>query len=226
MAIGAIHRALRIIKRARALTRNSAGLPIVVFVEATNPAVTIYGNVQVNFVAGRTELRSVRAHERFQERAAVRLGIQAHDKVMQLANEWIFAGGQFMQLRIFQKEISLAHSAFHFHNAVAHEAAQARARFRTIHDLLDGRIEQAAVEQGGIVATGAPFRGAHAGDVLHVLDALAIPLIVERRKVVHRTVPLGVNIGVAALAGLRFHEVLRRNVDVVFGLRGTWEEFP
>src|SRR2546430_12795188 len=51
--------------------------------------------------------------------------------------------------------------------------------------------------------------------------SLAIPLIVEGREVVHRTVPLGVNVRVATLAGVRFHEILRGYVDVVNGLRGT-----
>ena len=75
------------------------------------------------------------------------------------------------------------------------------------------------------MTAGAPFRRAHAGDFLHVLDALAIPLIVEGRKVVHRAVPLRINVGVAALAGVGFHEILRGDVDRVLGLRGAGEEF-
>ena len=41
---------------------NAAGLPVVIFIEAANPAVTIHGDIEVGFVAGRTELRSIRAH--------------------------------------------------------------------------------------------------------------------------------------------------------------------
>ncbi len=131
-----------------------------------------------------------------------------------------------MQLGIFQEKVALAHGALHFHDAVAHQAAHARARFRPVHNLLDRCIEQAAVEQRGVVAARAPFGGAHTGNVLHVFDALAIPLIIERRKMVHRAVPLGVNVRVAALARFRFHEVLRRNVAAVFGLGRTGKEFP
>src|SRR5256886_15029689 len=69
----------------------------------------------------------------------------------------------------------------------------------SLHDALP-----ISVEQRGIVAAGAPLRGLYAGDVLHVFDTLAIPLIVEGREVVHRTVPLGVNVRVATLAGVRF----------------------
>src|SRR2546430_5858397 len=48
----------------------------------------------------------------------------------------------------------------------------------SLHDALP-----ISVEQRGIVAAGAPLRGLYAGDVLHVFDTLAIPLIVEGREV-------------------------------------------
>ncbi len=182
-------------------------------------------HIQVDFVAGGTKFRRLQAHKGLEERAAVRLGIQAHDKVVQGPDHGIFACSQLVQLGIFEKEVALAHGALHFHDAVTHQAAQARAGFGTIHNFPDGRVEQPAVEQRGIVAAGAPLRGLYAGDVLHVFDTLAIPLIVEGREVVHRTVPLGVNVRVATLAGVRFHEILRGYVDVVNGLRGTGKEF-
>ena len=134
----------------------------------------------MDLVAGRTKFGGFRAHERLEERAAVRLGVQAHDKVMQGANDGIVAGRQFMQLRIFEKEVALAHGAFHFHDAVTHQAAQARVRFGPIDDFLDGRVEKAAVEQRGIVASSAPLRRLYANNILHVLDAFAIPLIIKR----------------------------------------------
>ena len=62
-----------------------------------------------------------------------------------------------------------------------------------------------------IVAARAPFGGLHAGDILHVLDAFAIPLIVEGRKMMSGAVPLFVNVRVAALAGFRLHEIFRGN---------------
>ena len=109
----------------------------------------------------------------------MRLGVQANHEVMQLADERIFARGEFMKLRILQEKVALAHRAFHFHYAVAHQAAEAGASFWPVNDLLDGRIEQSAVKQRGIVAAGTPLRGTNAGNFLHVLNALAVPLIVE-----------------------------------------------
>src|SRR3977135_1123834 len=61
--------------------------------------------------------------------------------------------------------------------------------------------------------------------VLHVLNALAIPLVVERRKVVRRTFPLFVNILVASLTNFRFHKVLAWNLAAPGTLRGTGEEW-
>ena len=225
VTIGAVHGRLWIVEGARSLAGDAAGLPIVIFIEAANPPVAIHRDIEVDFVAGRTELRSIRAHERLQESAAMRFRIEANDKIVQLADEKIFAGGEFMELRIFQEEIALAHGALHFHDAVAHQAAKAGARFRAVNDLLDGRIEEAAVKQRGIVAAGAPLGGTNAGDILHVLDTLAVPLIVEGREMVHRAVPLLVNVRMAALASVGFHEVLGGNVATMFSLRGTGEEF-
>src|SRR5260370_1367601 len=85
VTIRAIHRRLRIVKRARALPGDTAGLPVVIFIEAANPPVTIHGDIQMNLVARRTEFRGVRAHERFQEGASMRLGVQANPVVVQPA---------------------------------------------------------------------------------------------------------------------------------------------
>src|SRR5207248_11323998 len=41
VAVRTIHGALRIVERARALAGNSTGLPVVVFIEAANPAVAV-----------------------------------------------------------------------------------------------------------------------------------------------------------------------------------------
>src|SRR6266568_9347956 len=133
----------------------------------------------MNLVARRTEFGGIRAHKRLQKSAAVRLRIEANHKIVELADERTIAGCELMQLRIFQEEVALAHGAFDLGDAVAHEAAETGAGFRATHDLLDRGVKQAAVEERGIVATGAPFRGTHAGNALHVLDALAVPLIVE-----------------------------------------------
>src|SRR6266404_2809627 len=74
-------------------------------------------------------------------------------------------------------------------------------------------------------ATGAPFRRLHARDFLHVLDALAVPLVVERRKMVDGTIPLFVDVGVAALASIGLHKVFGRDVAAMSGLSGAGEKF-
>ena len=51
VAVGALLRLGRIVKRTRALPGNAAGLPVVVFVEAAHPAVVIHRHVEMNFVA-------------------------------------------------------------------------------------------------------------------------------------------------------------------------------
>ncbi len=83
VAIGALLRLRRIVERTRALSGNSAGLPVVVLIEATEPAVMIHRNIEMNLVARRAELRRLVAHERFQEHATVRLGIQLDQEIMQ-----------------------------------------------------------------------------------------------------------------------------------------------
>src|SRR5216683_4513194 len=130
-----------------------------------------------------------------------------------------------MEFRIFENEIALAHGAFHLNNAVAHHATEAGAGFGLVDVLLDGRVHHAAEQQGGIVAAGAPFGLFYAVDFLHVLDAFAVPLIVEGREVVHGALPLLVDVRVATLAGLGFQEVVGGDVAAVFGLRGAGEKF-
>src|SRR5437870_13921729 len=76
------------------------------------------------------------------------------------------------------------------------------------------------------MAANAPLGGTRASDFMHVLDALAVPLVVEGREMMHRAVPLLVDVGMAALAGIRFHEVLGGNIAAVSRLRGAGEEFP
>ena len=56
VAIGADLGLGRVVERARALARNAAGLPVVVIVEAAEPAVVVHRHVQVHLVAGGAEL--------------------------------------------------------------------------------------------------------------------------------------------------------------------------
>src|SRR5262249_14486136 len=55
----------RIIKGAGPLTRNPAGLPIVVVVEPTQPTITIDRHIKMDFRAGRTQLCCIWAVKRF-----------------------------------------------------------------------------------------------------------------------------------------------------------------
>src|SRR5579864_9403537 len=121
---------------------------------------------------------------------------------MQGSDYGIFTRCKFVQSWIFQHKVALAHGAFHFHDAVAHQAAEAGLGFRSIFDLVDGGIEFAAEEQRGVVTSRTPFTGLHARDVLHIFDALAIPLIVEGRKMMRGAFPLLINIRMASFTSL------------------------
>ncbi len=91
-------------------------------------------------------------------------------------------------------------------------------------NLLDGRIHFTRVKHGGIVATAAPFGGLGADRILHVLDTLAVPLIVERRKVMRGAIPFVVDILMAALARIGLHEEFAGNLLVAVNLRRAGEE--
>src|SRR5262249_33849658 len=58
--------------------------------------------------------------------------------------------------------------------------------------------------------------------VLHVLDGLAVELIVKRGEVVHGTLPLIVDVLVASTAELRVHEEIGGNDGFGIGLRRRW----
>src|SRR5579872_333059 len=107
---------------------------------------------------------------------------------------------KLMQLGILEIKITLPHRAFHMRDRVAHHAAQPSLRFWAMHDLFDRRIHQSAVKHSRIMTTAAPLRRARADGVLHVLNALAIPLVVKRGELVLRAEPLVVNVLMAALA--------------------------
>src|SRR5258708_24891329 len=123
----------------------------------------------------------------------------------------ILARRQFVASRIFEKVGALSHRAFHLHDAVAHQAAETGWRLGAIDDLIDGCIEHAAKEKSRIVAAGTPLGGADPGDLLHVLNALAVPLIIEGRKMMRGAIPLTIHVFMAAFASLRLHEVFCRN---------------
>ncbi len=83
VAIGALRGLGGIVERARALSGDAAGLPVVVIVEAANPAIVIDRHIEMDLVAAGAELRRLVSHEGLQKHAAVRLGIQIDQKIVQ-----------------------------------------------------------------------------------------------------------------------------------------------
>ena len=111
----------------------------------------------MNFVATGAELRGLVAHEWLEENAAMRLGIELHQKIVKRSDDRIFTGCQLMQLGIFKVKVTLSHGALHVRDGVAHHAAEAGLGLGTMHDLFDWRVHQAAVKHGRIMTTSAPF---------------------------------------------------------------------
>src|SRR3954467_15859506 len=89
---------------------------------------------------------------------------------------------------------------------MARGARKTSLRFRRINLFFDRLVETAVEEHRVVVAAGAPLRGFGADRVLHVLDRLAVPLIVERREMTRRRLPLFVDIGMAPAAACTGHE--------------------
>ena len=154
----------------------------------------------------------------------MRLGIQVCQKIVEAAHERVGARRHPVQRRIFQFEISLAHCAFHFCNRVTHHAAESRLSSRSVFHLANGMVEHAAEKQRRIVAARAPLRGFHAHGVLHVFDALAVPRIVERGKMMRRALPFFVDVRVAPLARSGLRKIIRGNLPAVGRLRGARKE--
>jgi len=92
---------------------------------------------------------------------------------MESANHRIVAGGQFVQLGIFQDKVALTHGALDLHNAVAHQTAQASFGLRPVDKFVDGFVEQTAEKQSGSWQPAHHFE-ARTPAALHVLDAFAI----------------------------------------------------
>ena len=201
----------RIIKGACPISRGRRRLPVVVLVESAEPAIVIDGAIEVHFVARRAELGRLFGVERLEERIAVRRGRHVHQDIVRPLCPAILAGGEVVQRRVFDREIALAHRAADVHDRVAGRARQTRLRLRRRDLLLDRPIEPPVEEHGVVVAAGAPFRRSCADGVLHVLDRLAVPLVVERGEVVGRRVPLVVDVLVTAAARGARHEEVRRN---------------
>ena len=173
-------------------------------------------------MAARTELGGLLAVERLEEDLAVRLRIDVGQLVVHESEQRVVARREVVERRVLDLEVPLAHRAADLGDRVARGAAEPGLRFRRVDLLLDRPIEPAVEEHRVIVAAGAPLRRRGADDVLHVLDRLAIPLVVERGEVVRRGLPLLVDVGVAPPAALAGHEEVGRDdaADVGVGRRG------
>src|SRR4029450_1346930 len=98
----------------------------------------------------------------------VRCGIELDQKSGERSRHRTLARSQFMQFRVVEQKVALPHGALNFDYRVAHHAAEASLGFWAVHDLLDRRVHQTAIEHGWIVATPAPLRWLCPDDVLHI----------------------------------------------------------
>src|SRR5438034_1256198 len=80
--------------------RVGTGLPVVVVVEASEPAVVIHRYVQMHLVAGGAELRGLLPVERLQESAPVRLGIDPDQVIVHLPHDRVLALREIVQGRV------------------------------------------------------------------------------------------------------------------------------
>ena len=223
VAIDALLAFGRIVERSGAFAK-AAGLPVVVIVEAAEPAVAVHRHVQMNLVAGRAKFRRIQAHERLHERSLVRNGIEERHEVIEPLHVFVLTADQFVQRRVLDGEPAVAHAAVHVNDGMTRGASQPGMRLRRI-DLATDRLLEPAVEEDGVIVTaGAPLARLRSHHRLHVLDRLAVELVVERREVVHRALPLLEDILVAPAAGLRVHEEVRWDDAVHVGVGGRGEK--
>src|SRR6516162_2781934 len=82
VAILAALRFRRVVKRTRTKARYPTRLPVVVLVEAAEPAIVVDRNVEMHLVARRAEFRRLAAHEGLEEDATVGLGIEIDAEIV------------------------------------------------------------------------------------------------------------------------------------------------
>ena len=160
VAVGALLRLRRVVERARALARHARGLPVVVVVEAAEPAVVVDRHVEVHLVARRAEVRGLLAVEGLEEDLAVRLRVELQQVVVGPRQHRVLAHGEVVQRRVLDLEVALAHRAAHVHDRVAGGAAEAVLRLGRVDLLLDRPVEAAVEEDRVVVAARAPLAAA------------------------------------------------------------------
>jgi hypothetical protein len=185
MAISTFHWLLRIIERTRPLPGNAAGLPVVIVVESPNPPVAVHGNIQMDLVAGGAQFRSVFSMKRLQENLPMRLGSHLDEKIMDPLQELVITGGKVMQGRIFNDKCAIPHAVPDLDYGMTRCASQPGLSLGSMKLLFDGNIELSVEEHRVVMTSRTPFGWLDSYYVLHVLDRLAVPLIIERGEVVH-----------------------------------------
>ena len=154
----------------------------------------------------------------------MRLRIQVRHEAVRRAHVAVPARHELVQGRVLDREAAVAHATVHVHDRVAGRAGQAGMRFGRVDLVLDRTLEASVEEHGVIVAPRAPLARLGPDDLLHVLDRLPVELVVERREMMGRAVPLLVGILVALATGLRIHEKVRRDDAADVRLRRRREE--
>ena len=152
-------------------------------------------------------------------------GIDVHDEVVERLDDRVLAGGQLVERRVFDRVAALAHAAVDS-DRVAHDTAQSNLRFGFVDQFANRRIHHARKQEGGVVAAAAPLGRLGPNDILHVFDALAVPLIVERRKMMRRREPLFIGVLVASLAFFGFREEVDRDESLGICPGRTGKERP
>ena len=212
VAVGAVLRLRRIVEGPRPLPRHAAPLPGIVFVEAAEPAVMVHRHVEMHLVAGGAELGARLAMERLQHRRLVRPRIKPDHVVVHGMQHRVPAGDQAVHLGVLEDVPPLPHRVLDVHDRMADETADAGLRLRRVDLAHDRGVHPAGQQHRLIVAAAAPLGRLRPDHLLHVLDRLAVPLVVERRHMVHRGVPLRGDVGVASLIAARLRlekEILR-----------------
>src|SRR3954447_14053950 len=106
---------------------------------------------------------------------------------------------------------------------MARSAGQSCPGFRRVDLLFDWLLEPAVEKYRMVMTAGAPLAALRAAlRILHVLDCLAIKLVIEGPEMVGGTLPLVIRLLVAVSARLGIHEKIRRNntADIRLSRRG------
>jgi hypothetical protein len=149
--------------------------------------------------------------KRLQEDPPVGFGGYLDEKIMDPLQELVITGGKVMQGRIFNDKCAIPHAVPDLDYGMTRRASQSGLSLRGMKLLFDGNIEFPIEEYCVVMTSRTPFGRLYSHHVLHVLDGLAVPLIIERGEVVHRGIPLLVNVCMTALTGLRGHKEVGRN---------------